>query len=379
MSDLCVDVWRDVQQLEEHAEAWDDLWARAPVQQPGCRSGPLAAWLRTFAGKSKLRILTVRRGSDLVAALPLVSGRYRRIIPVTSLARNSWSYAGELLLDVSHDAHAACRLLVERCQNMRTPLVRFEDVPYKNAHWQLFFSVMDRDQISCRRRNTFSIETARIGNDWQAYKESCSRNHRKKMGRLSRRLESVGEVEFHWHRDLHPDQVEPLLRRGFEMENNSWKGVAGTSALGSPGMFDFFLHQAQALAADGCLCLSFLTCGTQPIAFEYGWIAKGTYFSPKVAYNPAFGKYSPGHLLLWNLFEHFHHDSTVNRVDFFGPSTAATSHWATGSYPVGHITAAPAGLLGWAGKLAIKTIDRKKVLITERPYSPGQPLKQALT
>ncbi len=379
MSDLCVDVWRDVQQLESHAEAWDNLWARTPIQQPACRSRPLTAWLQTFAAKSRVRILTVSRGSRLVAALPLVSGRYRQFIPVTSLARNSWSYAGELLLDVGHDAHAACRMLADRCRNMRTPLLRFEDVPYKSAHWQMFFSVMSHHQISCRRSDTFSIGTVNIGSDWEVYKANCSKNHRKKMGRMLRRLESVGAVDFHQYRDLRPDQVTPLLRCGFEMENQGWKGDAGTSALGSRGMFEFYLNQAKSLAADGCLCLSFLSCGGQPIAFEYGWIAKGTYFSPKVAYNPEFAKYSPGHLLLWKMFERFHADPGVKRVDFFGPTTDATSHWSTGSYPVGHITAAPSGLLGLAGKLALKAIDDRKKLVTEESFGPGRRFKQALT
>lgn len=356
MADLYLETWRDIQQLNEHAAEWDNLWERTPIQQPATRSKPLAAWLQSFAAHRRLRILTVRRGSRLLAALPLVSGRYRHIVPVTALARNSWSYAGELLLDIGRDSQQVCKLLFDQFRRLRTPLLRFEDVPYTSPQWQTFFAAMDRSELDYRRNDTFSIGTIEIAKDWDTYKAMCSKNHRKKMSRLSRRLEKVGNVEFHLYTDLLPDQVGPLLRCGFELEHQSWKGAEGTSALSSPGMFEFYLHQAKALAADGCLCLAFLSCGGQPIAFEYGWIAKQTYFSPKIAYDPTFAKYSPGHLLLWRLLKHFHQDERVSSVDFFGPTTLATSHWTTGSYPVGHITLAPSGLVGLTGKLALSAV-----------------------
>lgn len=366
MSDLHLDIWRGVEPLRKNADAWDNLWERSTVEQPAARSKPLVAWLESFAKNRKVQTLVVRHGNQLVAALPLVGRRYRHYVPVASLARNSWSYAGELLLDARGNAHAACRLMIENCRRLRMPLVRFEDVPYTSIHWRIFFSAMKNRKIDFKRTETFLVETVKMGDDWDAYKRSCSKNLRKKMQRLSRRLDSQGKVDFACYKNLSTEQVAPLMKQGFEIEDRSWKGQAGTSVLGSPGMFEFFLRQAKALAADGHLCLSFLSCGDRPIAFEYGWISKGVYFSPKVAYDPEYSNFSPGHLLLWRLFERFHSSDQVSRVDFTGPATEATSRWATGSYPVGHVTAAPPGLVGLSGRVALRAVTH------ERPSRPRE-------
>ncbi len=340
MSNRQLDIWRSIEQFREHRAAWDDLWLRSTVVSPAARSGPLMAWLEHFAASGWIQVFAVRRGQDLVGALPLVSSRYRGVLPVAGLPRNSWCYAGELLLEPHDENTAACELILDACRATRMPLLRLENIPLSAPHWRTFLAVLDKQQTRLTRKHTFTVGTIEVGGDWEAFQNRCSRNHRKKMKRRGRRLQRIGDVEFNVYDRLAVEEVAPLLHRGFKVEHRSWKGAARSSVLAAEGLFDFFCLQAEALAAQGHLCLSFLSCGGEPIAFEYGWLAKNTYFSCKVGYDDRFARYSPGNVLLWRLLEYFHGVAQVDRIDLVGPLTESTQHLATGCYPVGHVTAA---------------------------------------
>jgi hypothetical protein len=106
-------------------------------------------------------------------------------------------------------------------------------------------------------------------------------------------------------------------------------------------MFEFFLRQARQLAAWGSLRLAFLEHRGRPIAFEYGWLAKGVYYSYKVGYDPEFASYGPGHLLRLHLLRALAAEPGVRLVDFHGPLTEALACWATRSYAIGRLVLAP--------------------------------------
>src|SRR6185436_2641362 len=95
------------------------------------------------------------------------------------------------------------------------------------------------------------------------------------------------------------------------------------SVLKSPGIFAFYLRVARELAARGQLQLVFLECGGRPIAFEYGWNAKGVYHSLKVGYDESAANLSPGQLLRLLFLERLHVRHEHRFVDYLGPLTPA--------------------------------------------------------
>jgi CelD/BcsL family acetyltransferase involved in cellulose biosynthesis len=151
-------------------------------------------------------------------------------------------------------------------------------------------------------------------------------------------------------RDAPPDEIEPLLRRGFELEHRGWKGRNASSVLSVPGIFEFLTAQARQLAAWGQLQLTFLERQGEPIAFEYGWSSKGVYHAMKIAYDEAWSKLTPGQLLRWRLFEQLHAEGQCRLVDFMGPGTRATEIWANDRYVLGRLVIAPGRL---SGRLAL--------------------------
>ena len=150
-------------------------------------------------------------------------------------------------------------------------------------------------------------------------------------------MRKEGELTLNVLRDVRPENIESLLRRGFEVECRSWKGAKGTAVLNSPTIFNFYCRQARQLAEWGQLQLTFLELAGRPIAFEFGWNAKGVYCSPKVGYDEEFRHLTPGQLLRQELLQRFFADPDQKLFDFVGPLAEATAKWITRSYPVGRL------------------------------------------
>ena len=131
------------------------------------------------------------------------------------------------------------------------------------------------------------------------------------------------------------------MRRGFEVEDRSWKGQAGTSVLRSPPVFDFFLRQAELLAAYDQLELAFLESAGRLIAFEYCWNAKGVCHMIKTGYDPDYAAYAPGQLLRHCVLKRMHGGPDRRAYDFMGPITDAFSRWRPSTYTVGRAAIAP--------------------------------------
>jgi CelD/BcsL family acetyltransferase involved in cellulose biosynthesis len=185
--------------------------------------------------------------------------------------------------------------------------------------------------------------------DWETYKATWSRKHRQKMAWAMRQLARQGNVRLELLSHLPPPDVGRHLRRGWEIEDRSWKGTLGTSVLHTPGMEEFYCRQAELLAEREQLELAFLRCGDQTPAFCFGQTAKGVFHSVKTAYDPSFADFSPGQVLRYLLLEHFFHQPDRAAFDFLGPVTPAHAVWRPALYTIARWAVAPRGGLGkWA-------------------------------
>jgi CelD/BcsL family acetyltransferase involved in cellulose biosynthesis len=347
VSDLRVSKLDCLDQLRHHATAWDDLWQRSHSSRPVARAAALAHWIDRFAPASSFCALIVERADGrLVAALPLVGQRVGRVFETAAMPHNAWSPAGELLLDRGGDGAAAARTLVEGLDELPWSLLRLDTVPVAAPQWRAFRAALADAGIPHDCRRLFDVGIVDLGCDWADYRRSWSRSHRRHMTHAVNRLKRDGELDLELHSSIPHDAVEPLLRRGFEVEDRSWKGKAGTSVLRSPGMFEFYLGQAQLLAQTGHLRLAFLKSRGRPIAFEYALSAKGTFHSLKTGYDESFARFSPGqlltHVLLNRLFQNFDH----KQFDFMGPMCGAMASWRPRMYPIGRLAVARPGLAG---------------------------------
>jgi CelD/BcsL family acetyltransferase involved in cellulose biosynthesis len=336
-----------VDQLRSLAAEWDDLWRRSDLAAPTARADLIAQWVEHFGQGQRFTALAVQEAGRLVAALPLIGKRLSGVVEVAALPANCWSAAGDLLVD-QHAGDEALDELVRGLSDVRWPLLWLEGVNLDAAAWRRLIAAMSRGGVECEAREDYRVGWIDTVGQWSAYEASWSKNHRKNMRKTRERLGQLGKVTGTVQRDVATQQVGPLLRRAFEVENRSWKGPAGTSVVRSSGIFEFFLQQARQLARRGELEIAFLELDGEPIAFEYGYRSKGVYFSHKVGYDERFASYGPGQLLMLELLERFHGDAAVQGVDCLGPLSDAVSRWTTRTYACGRLIAAPRKVVGGA-------------------------------
>ncbi len=334
-------------ELRAAATLWDDLWHRSDAESPTLRCSIIAQWAEHFETyntrnptNDSFRALVVDQGGRWVAGLPLVRSRAAKVLCAGAWPANKWSDSGDLLLDPKVEPKPVLDALAGAIALLPWPLLRLADVPVDTYRWQEMLAAFERAGIPFHFRQ--EMQPGRIDTlvQWNTYRQSWSRRHRQQMARHLRKLEERGRVELQLLDQLRPDEVEPWLSIGFEIENRGWKGARGTSVLQTPGMFAFYLEQAQELARLSELELALLTLDDRPIAFAYGMCAKGVYRSYKVGYDPQFAQYSPGQLLRYRLLERFFHDGRHRAIEYITP-TPAHAQWRPKPYRVGRLLVAP--------------------------------------
>jgi CelD/BcsL family acetyltransferase involved in cellulose biosynthesis len=348
-----------VADLRASASAWDDLWQRSEVSLPLVRAELLAQWVEHFCRHSDFHALVIADQSRWVAALPLVPCRVGWLIPAAGLPCNPWAPCGDLLCDPAAVDGGAMDMLLAAATALPWHLLWFNDAEIETPRWQAFTGACDRAGIAAHCHEQCRVGRIEIGGDWDAYQKQLAKNHRQAMNRAAKRLGCGGNLQFEAFSKLEPAKVEPWLREAFEVEDLGWKGQSGTSVLQTPGMFSFFLRQAEQLARWGQLEVASLRVNGRMIAYVYGFRAKGVCFAHKISYDPQYASFSPGQFLFYRMLERFYAEGETRTFDLMGPLTQSHLRWRPSTYGVGRVALAPRRLLGRAAMVAYKGVWRR--------------------
>lgn len=338
-------------------DAWNDLWQRgqlsaADTTPPSACSESIGLWLEHFAPHCGFLGLAVERNGQLIAALPLVHQRMKHAIGVGSLPMNNWCWSGDLLVDPCADIEPALEMLAAEVRRAPWPLLWFEIAPLQSPRWQKFLAALKfvgSSYVASEKFRIGKIEMElKLGRDWEAYQQAWSGNHRRHMRKALRRANEEGGVELDIQRPRSGVDARALLREGFEVEHRSWKGSEQTSVLSNPPVWSYYRDQVGVLAERGQMEMTFLRHQGQAIAFEYGWRAGGVYYTPKVGYDDAYSRVSPGQLLRLLRYEQAFSEKDLQTIDFCGPLSDATAKWATATYPISRLVVETGGSGGRA-------------------------------
>jgi CelD/BcsL family acetyltransferase involved in cellulose biosynthesis len=339
---------RSIAELRDVAARWDDLWWRSDVAMPAARAELVAQWVEQFAPRARFHALAVTDGQQFVAALPLVGRKIAPLVTAGDLPGNEWAPSGQLLVDPQADVDAVLNALVGGFGHLPWPLLWLDAATMETPQWTSLMKAIERAGLAADYRERYRVGMIPLDGDWQTFQQRLSRNHRRNMGRYMRKLEQTGTAEVRVESSIAPDDVDDLLRRGFEVEDRCWKGRSGSSVMRTPGMYEFFLRQARQLAEWRQLELALLDFNGQPIAFHYAWNAKGVYHLFKIGYDEQFAASSPGQLLLHHVVERFHNEDDRRLIDCLGPVSEAVSKCQPATYGMGRLVVAPRSLLGRA-------------------------------
>jgi CelD/BcsL family acetyltransferase involved in cellulose biosynthesis len=367
-----VEVLGSLAALRQHASEWNDLWDRSDVFNPTGRAELVAHCVEHFAEPSRFVAPIVRMDGRLVAALPIVGRPMRRGLYVAGLPGNEWTGGGDLLVDREVLANrplsiAILAALHEQLERLHWPLCLFDMVPIDAPRWQRFVEAAESRGRPASVREQAYCGLCKIGDDWPAHVSRWSRNHRRAVRRGLRRGAAMGGLELAVLAPVSPSEIRSQLEEGFAIERRGWKGRAGSAVACSPSLLEFYVDQAVLLARAGALRNVFLRLDGKPIAFEYGYIAKQTYVSYKVAYDEEYGEIAPGQLLRALLIERFHAEGSVRSIQFLGLISDATAKFSTEAWRWGRITLSPRRLKGKLVLGLYRLAQRGKETVVEPP------------
>ena len=292
---LSVEEIRDPLGFHALADEWNALVRRSD-DQLFYRHEFISLWLRHFAPHARLRVLLLRSGGELQAALPLIE-RSSRLYGIRLRELRSPANVHSCRFDMlAHDPRLAAEAFLDHL--LRTPdwdLLRLGDVPIGGAAGALMTAAAARG-LPCARRATIRSPFLPLPEQSEALAAAISGNLRSMLRRGQKRLRAEGPVTL--ERCAGGDTLAATLQAGFALENAGWKGREGTAMCQQLSTHGFYSELALVAAGLGALSLYTLRLGARPVAFQYGLEYAGRYLLLKPAYDEALAKCSPGQLAM---------------------------------------------------------------------------------
>ncbi|MEQ1529522.1 MAG: GNAT family N-acetyltransferase [Methylococcales bacterium] len=185
------------------------------------------------------------------------------------------------------------------------------------------------------------------------YETNFDRKRRKEYRRLRKRLADLGELQStNWQ---HDESVQPWLDAFLALEAKGWKGQRGTALASQQLMAEGVSEAVNAFARQQQLRFWALKLNGQTIATLFAFVCGDTAWLAKIAYDEAYGKFSPGVLLILDATADLLNEHGIKLVD----SCAIPNHpmidniWRDRIQMADLLIGTP-GLAPWRFKLMVK-------------------------
>jgi hypothetical protein len=280
--------------LDEAAiAAWSRLAERALEPNPFYRPEFLLPALIERGRTAELLVVT--RDGQWLACLPVrrLPPSPRLPVPVLAAVTDEYVFSGTPLLDRDAAEDAAVGLLDVIRAERRAGAVLIGTWEPDGPAGQALARAAARRRVRLRRAGLLPRAGWRRTGQPHAPGPGFTRSDRKELARRTRLLTSeVGALRV-VDRTADPDGPDAFLA----IENSGWKADHGNPIAGDPRDAAFFRRMCREMAPLGCVELVALEAGGRVVAMECHLLDGRGFWSFKIGYDPAFGKYAPGTLL----------------------------------------------------------------------------------
>ncbi|MEA2254680.1 MAG: hypothetical protein QOG35_725 [Solirubrobacteraceae bacterium] len=306
---LRVSTVRDAAGVDRLAGAgWDDLVRGMERPSPFLLHGWLSAWCRQFGSAVDLQIHVAHRGDRLVGALPLHARRTLGV-RVADFVGGSDAALGDVLLAPGEDGVAA-RALAERAASQDIDCADLHGLPATSR----LAAALGPDRLLMVPRAAAPVLDVRDG--WQAvYRARVAPKHRQNERRKRRRLGDAGRLEVRVARGW--PELAPALEDAFAVHALRWNGRPDGSDFATPAGRAFQRSAFEALAAADVPRIVLLTLDGRPIAFVSFFLLAETMVVHRLAFDPAYARWSAGLLAAHDALE-VGTEEGARRVEFLG-------------------------------------------------------------
>ena len=281
-----------------HLAQWRELETRALERNAYLSPRFLVPSLELLSPRRRTWLATVWAGPGQGTLIGLGAfescGPSRRLpLPHLSVYRSVHSFLPGVLVDAERPEEAV-RGLVDALESRRGVAgLSFKDLAVTGPAAKVLRQVAEERRGSWHEVSTAERACLRLESGApERWREHVSKGRLRKMERQLRQLRELGEVRWRY---LHgPEVVDDTVERFLELEHRSWKGREATSMLADRASAEFFRRLIRGFARDGEALFTELTLDDHLIASTSNLCSGGDVFAFKVAYDPAFGKHSPG-------------------------------------------------------------------------------------
>ena len=322
---------------ESLAREWDELAERVDAS-PFLRPGWIAAWWCAF-GAGELEIRTVRRDGRLAALMPVA----RRHGALRSVTNDHTPQFGLLAEDPSAATELARTLFVGKPR--RVSIAALEAI---GDSTEACLRAGDEAGYRVAVRPFQYSPFLEIKGDWPEYESTLSRSLVAGLRQSQRRLERLGKVSVRVIGG--GEQLQERLEEAFAVEASGWKGARGTAIQSHPETQRFYTDVARWAATQGMFRLFLLRLDQCPLAMFYALVRCGVCHLLKGGYDPRYGRFSPGKLLMRAVVSDCF-STGLSRIEFHGDAEPYKLPWASAVQEQKRFEAfsrSPAGQLAWA-------------------------------
>ena len=303
-----VETIRDAVGLEGLAPDWDALVLAMPRPSPYLLHAWVRGWWNALGNGADLHIHCARRNGRLVGALPLCTRRERGL-RVVRFVGGADSALADVLVAAGEGPEIAATL-AERAADEADDLADLFGLP-GNSRLAAAFG-----QGGLTLVPRVSAPVLDLAPGWDAiYSERVSTKHRKAHRRLRRQLDAQGVFESRLART--PAEIEPALEEAFALHALRWRDRPDRSAFSSPAGRALHRDAMPSLAGDDIARIVTLRLDGRPIAFTAFFVLRGSMVLHRLAFDPAFGHWSPGLLATHDALRAAAAEG-VQRVEFLG-------------------------------------------------------------
>ena len=289
-------------------EEWDGLVRTRARPSPFLLHRWLVEWWRHYGDGGNLAVQVARRNGRLVGALPLCV-RPSRGLRVLSFLGGEDSSLADLLVADDEPAEIASAL-AERATSSGQDFADFAGL----AAGSRLIAALGSSGLRLIERSEAPVLDLSPGWD-EVYRSKLSSKKRNHYRRRRRQLAQLGRVEVDVARTS--AELERALEDAFALHELRWSGRPDGSGFATPVGRSFHHATTQALAELDVPRIVTLKIDSRPVAFHYYLVLERRMYVHRIAFDPAFGRLSPGVVNTLDAIETAAAEG-VTRVEFLG-------------------------------------------------------------
>ncbi len=290
--------------------AWADLAGRAVEPNPFAEPDFALAAQQELGGRST-GLLVVEEEDGLTAALPVIDGRWRGVLPSLSTWKHPYVFLGSPLLDDSRPADALSALIETASAKCPHGYVVLEKMSADGPLHEALVTALDRTGLMTVAETSHLRASLHRRADGD-YQDHMRPHRRRELRRLRRRLEEELDAPLETVDRAGDSQG---VRQFLGLEASGWKGRVGTAMLSKDSDRRFFEEICRRFSAAGRLQLLDMLAGDRSVAMQCNlWAGRGV-FCFKIAHDEALARFSPGVQLEVVNAERFHGQSEFDWMD----------------------------------------------------------------